>query len=418
MKYSDELRLRSITYTVNINKIDNKDYQLIVEKNINKIRSYLTSKGVFVRTTRINIIKLRYEDLVEAHYFINKVKALSNFCNSIGIRWFNISFDLLDLNKKQIKTIRAICLKVLTNYENAFINLIVSDNSNVNPYAALSASELIIDVSKINDNGFDNFRLGVSLNPNNGTPFFPFSYSDKEHSFSFAVEMTEIILNNLNNNIIHKKLDDLKLFLIDAIAPEVKRIDNIGLNISKKNKLKFWGQDLSLAPYPDEKVSVIKVLKLIGLDDIGSSGTLFFTAYLTDFIKKLILKTKIRHTGFNGVMYSLLEDHLMAEANNKKLISVDKIISYSTLCGCGLDMVPVPGNLIIEELASIILDVSSIAISLNKPLGVRVLPIQNKFMNEFTEYDMDFLTNTRIMKLKNLSINSAFLSNSINYEIK
>lgn len=69
-------------------------------------------------------------------------------------------------------------------------------------------------------------------------------------------------------------------------------------------------------------------------------------------------------------------------------------------------MVPIPGNILIEELASIILDVAAVAIKLKKPLGVRVLPIPNKEENEFTSFDMDFLTNTRILKLKNLSLNS------------
>ena len=107
--------------------------------------------------------------------------------------------------------------------------------------------------------------------------------------------------------------------------------------------------------------------------------------------------------GFNGVMYSLLEDHLMCLANDKKLLSIDKIIGYSVLCGCGVDMIPIPGNMIVEEAASIILDVGAIASKLNKPLGVRMLPIPNKETNEYTEFDMDFLTNTRVMDLKNMS---------------
>ena len=172
-----------------------------------------------------------------------------------------------------------------------------------------------------------------------------------------------------------------------------------------KNNLdiNYGGQDLSLAPYPEDKVSVIEVLHLLGVDDIGANSTLFFTSYLTGIIKSLTIENNVKASGFNGVMYSLLEDHLMCAANDKKLLSIDRIIGYSTLCGCGLDMVPLPGNLLAEELGSIILDVAATASRLNKPLGVRVLPIPNKETNEFTEFDMDFLTNTKVMSIKNLS---------------
>ena len=102
----------------------------------------------------------------------------------------------------------------------------------------------------------------------------------------------------------------------------------------------------------------------------------------------------------------------MCKSNDKKLLSIDKIIGYSTLCGCGLDMVPVPGNLLVEELASIVLDIAATASKLNKPLGFRVLPIPNKQSNEFTEFDMDFLTNTRVMDFKQLSLSNTLFDSS------
>ena len=42
-----------------------------------------------------------------------------------------------------------------------------------------------------------------------------------------------------------------------------------------------------------------------------------------------------------------------------------------------------------------------------KPLGIRLIPIKGKLPNERTEFEMDFLTNTRILGLQNeyLSLN-------------
>ena len=58
-----------------------------------------------------------------------------------------------------------------------------------------------------------------------------------------------------------------------------------------------------------------------------------------------------------------------------------------------------------EEIESIILDIASISSRLNKQLGVRLLPIPNKVENEFlTEFDMDFISNTRILDIKTLHL--------------
>ena len=53
-------------------------------------------------------------------------------------------------------------------------------------------------------------------------------------------------------------------------------------------------------------------------------------------------------------------------------------MAFSVMCGCGIDMVPVPGDISAEEIASIMLDIAAVAIRLNKPLGVRLLPIPGK----------------------------------------
>ena len=101
-------------------------------------------------------------------------------------------------------------------------------------------------------------------------------------------------------------------------------------------------------------------------------------------------------------MYSMLEDQRLGEINSKEQnLSIDSLLAFSTMCGCGIDMVPVPGDISEQEIASIMLDISAIAIRLNKPLGVRLLPIPGKRAGEFTELDHDFLHNTRVQNLKN-----------------
>ena len=407
------LGLRSITYTIDIEKISKTEYQQKVEKDLLHIKQKFTYENIFLRTLRLNILKISPKERLDQHVFLNKIKILNEFSNKIGIRWFNISFDLLNQDEKNVINICKLGYEIVKRYSNSFINFIVGDKENVNPFAALITSKTILDISKLSFNGYDNFRVGVSLNPSNNTPFFPFSYAEKDLNFSLAVEITERFIDCIKSN---KKsisnLDQLKKIIFNDLSPFVVFLDKISNEISNEIGVNYGGQDLSLAPFPEDEISVIEILHLLGIDDIGSNGTLFYTSYLTGIIKSLTIQNNAKSAGFNGVMYSLLEDHLMCKSNNKKLLSIDKIIGYSTLCGCGLDMVPVSGNLLVEELASIVLDIAATASKLNKPLGFRVLPIPNKLSNEFTEFDMDFLTNTRVMDLKQLSLSNTLFDSS------
>jgi len=412
------LGLRSITYTIDIEKISKIEYQQRVEKDLLYIKQKFTDEKVFLRTLRLNTLKISPKERLDQHVFLNKIKILNEFSTKIGIRWFNVSFDLLNQDEKNVINIGKLGYEIIKRYSNSFINFIVGDGENVNPFAALTASKTILDISKLSFNGYDNFRVGVSLNPSNNTPFFPFSYAEKDLNFSLAVEITERFIDCIKSNTKSiSDLDQLKTIIFNDLSPFVVFLDKISNEISNEIDVNYGGQDLSLAPFPEDEISVVEILHLLGVDDIGSNGTLFFTSYLTGIIKSLTIQNNAKSAGFNGVMYSLLEDHLMCKSNNKKLLSIDKIIGYSTLCGCGLDMVPVAGNLLVEELASIVLDIASTASKLKKPLGFRVLPIPNKLTNEFTEFDMDFLTNTRVMDLKQLSISNA-LFDSTNIKLK
>ena len=410
-----KINIRSITYSIDLNKIHNQDYINLIESNLKGIISEMDQKEIFVRTIRFNVLKQTSKNTSDQFHFIRKIGLLSKVATDLGIRWFNISFDLTNETEKNIISICNIGYQILNNFKNSFVNFIVTDNNQIDAKAALYCAKTVIKVSKLSFNGFDNFRLGVSLNPNEYTPFFPFSYASNDHCFSIATEISHTV-EEVVSKYQESSFDEIRNKLITKVGMQARNVDIVAKELSTKLDASYAGLDISLAPYPDENVSVINILKLLGLEEIGANGSLFFTSFITDLLKEIIYVNQLKPAGFNGVMYSLLEDPKLCDANNKKTLNIDSFILYSSLCGCGLDMVPVPGNILEEELASIILDVSALSIKLNKPLGVRVLPIPNGSVNEYTKFDMDFLTNTRIMDIKNLGcINKVFETPSYNY---
>ena len=122
---------------------------------------------------------------------------------------------------------------------------------------------------------------------------------------------------------------------------------------------------------------------------------------LTNTLNEALTQSGIRPAGFCGVMFSLLEDAGLGTHNNFKAFSIDSLLSYCSVCGCGLDIIPIPGDTFEEEISSLILDVATMSTILKKPLGVRLPPIPLKHANEFTSFECGFLTNTRIKDVKN-----------------
>ena len=139
------------------------------------------------------------------------------------------------------------------------------------------------------------------------------------------------------------------------------------------------------------------LVERLGPEHTGQNGTLAATALLTNVLKAAVARSGVRSTGFNGVMYAPLEDRALAASNNRRHLSASKLLLFSSVCGCGVDMVPLPGDVFPEEIASLALDVATLSSVLKKPLGVRVLPIPLKAENEMTDFNHDFLVNTRVM---------------------
>ncbi len=188
---NEKMIVRSITYTINFNKLDDKSYLQYVESNLLNIKNKFIKNKIKIRTMRFNIIAI---DEFKKDELFTKIDKLSEFSKQLGLRWFNLSFNLINKLNTEINVISDIAYKILKLYDNAFINFIVAENF-INNYAVIKSSELIKKISYLNSNGIDNFRFGVSLNVKANTSFFPFSYSNKNDSFSLAIETTQKVVS-------------------------------------------------------------------------------------------------------------------------------------------------------------------------------------------------------------------------------
>lgn len=402
------MNIRSVTFGINRGELYGNRLEHYINSFLRFSNEYFAKANFKVRTNRLNLPLLNYPEEANISHIREMARIVDEICQNGSLRWFCIPVSTFGYG--DLRVIFDTLLQIINRHPSAFINLIVAKEKEISFQGILHASKFIQKVSKLSSTGYDNFRVGVSCNCQPNSPFFPFTYQEGQPGFSIALELTGIfirIIKNLKCN----DLQAIRKVIIKEIAPHLKIVEQVGCDIEKETSMKYYGTDISLAPFPGEDNSVAQLIEMLGVESFGGNGTLFITSYLTDILRTLIKETNLTGIGFNGVMFSLLEDSGVNKRNNSRRISIYSLLAYCSVCGCGIDMVPIPGDTFDEEIASLILDVAGLSCALDKPLGVRLLPVPLKRENELSDYNYDFLHNTRIKGLGNVSCSLQMFEN-------
>lgn len=174
---------------------------------------------------------------------------------------------------------------------------------------------------------------------------------------------------------------------------------------SSSPSLEYIGLDASFNPSLDDEGSVasaVEVLKEVPMG-FGGAGTIAATAAMTTAIQTRLSSKEedfnILLTGYNGLMLPLCEDQRLAELASAGQLRITDLLNVSSVCGVGIDTVPIPGNTDVDELTSLYLDVAGLAERWNKPLSCRVFPVPNKGVGDMTTFDSPFLVNSKILPI-------------------
>ena len=189
----------------------------------------------------------------------------------------------------------------------------------------------------------------------------------------------------------------------DALAPLQELCEGAATEeVWAGEKVRFLGIDTSLNPSLDPMGSVAEALEqLEEVRTFGGGGTLAAAAAVTSALQGL---GGIRTTGYCGLMLPVCEDRRLAELAAEPQASVRKLritqlLSISSVCGVGVDTVPIPGDSTEEEVAGIVLDVAGLAGRWDKPLSCRMFPHPGKAEGEETTFESPYLCNSRCFAL-------------------
>lgn len=361
------------------------------------------------RTFRLNLYPVSSTDC-------KSIEKADAFCEKEGITWFSVPIRNSNSRNKFIlgNEFEDAIYGLLESYPRAFVNLAGVENGEMDLVIPDMYVKIMKRLSKLNPDGSGAFRFGLSVNAKKDGPFFPFTESSGNLSFSLGLELTEKI-NRIAKSNRSLSLEELRDRIVLELDGQIAEIENYAVMIEELTGIIFRGFDFSLAPTLNSDGSILQLLNRLGLKGFGGGGFFFGTAYLTNILKSF--GNRHRHVGFSGVMYSPLEDKGLCAVHNKTGIRLEDLIKVSTMCGCGIDMVPVHQSANTEILKSYIYDIYAISCRLdNKPLGVRFLAFDDSLVYTAFKED-DFLTNGKILELNGNIVDDHDVSSFCFWEI-
>lgn len=259
--------------------------------------------------------------------------------------------------------------------------------------AALPIAQAMKRIAHETAEGFGNFNFAMLACVAPGTPFFPAAYHDGPGSLALGLQGAGIVQSASQTGRAAGAQEPLPLAQIselvkNALEEQAHPTVILGQALAQEHHLHFGGIDLSPAPMGED--SIIRAIEAFGYGLIGSPGTVALAAALTRALKSTSLPT----CGYCGLMLPVLEDALLGKRWEKGLVSTHELLLYSTICGTGLDTIPLPEGTDEAEIAGLLLDVATLAWRLNKPLSARLFPVPGKQAGEYTSFTSPYLTNT------------------------
>jgi len=279
--------------------------------------------------------------------------------------------------------------------QNIFFSGVMADaRFGISIPALQACAEVMCRCATITPDGFANLRFAALANVKDGSPFFPAAYHGQdEPAFSIATEAADLAVKAFGNA---RTVTDGQWTLATEIEKRARELAMIGDTLNQRFSIIFGGIDFSLAPFPSEAVSIGAAMERMGVPRAGLHGSLAAAAILTEIIER----ARFPGTGFSGLMLPVLEDAVLAQRAADGSLTVKDLLLYSAVCGTGLDTIPLPGDTSAGQMAALLLDLSALALRLDKPLTARLMPIPGKKAGDPTHFDFDYFVNSRVMALE------------------
>jgi uncharacterized protein (UPF0210 family) len=269
---------------------------------------------------------------------------------------------------------------------------ITSKKKNLLVASISAAAQAIKDIARTTEGGYGNFRFAAIANCPPHIPFYPASYHAGNPCFSIALECSDLVVRSCRNG---GDLARAAERLFHVMTCNLQKLERLARLIERDHRIRYCGIDTSPAPSLKKNESLVIAFEHVLHDRFGAPGTLSVARMMTGVLKSI----PVQRCGYCGLMLPILEDRGLARVFGEGTITLTHLLSISSVCGTGLDCVPLPGSISIEKLQAILRDVAVLACSLNKPLSARLFPLPGKKAGELTDFKSPYLMNCRLPRL-------------------
>jgi hypothetical protein len=386
-------KIRTITAFINLDPAQYKSQVADTLQMLRRAKTTFESRGYEVETIRIATQPfpeytkgMTPKEVIE---FFKEYDALSekeNFAPAIGPAM---------LNADDPESQAGLLADIIASTKHIRGSIVIAGEDGVRWRAIGAAARAIKKLEETTEHSQGNFNLGAIADVKPLSPFFTAAYhTGFGHQFAIGLESANIVTEAFRGS---TNIDDARKKLTDMLTTHVMEIERHAMRIDRETGWAYVGIDLSPAPLKDASIGAA-IENLID-QPFGSAGTLTAAGTITAAIRDI----PVKQTGYSGLMLPILEDSRLAKRWSEGRVSLSALLSYSAVCGTGLDTIPLPGDITVEQLDMILADVATLAVKWKKPLSARLLPVKGKGPGELTEFDDPFLVNAIIQPVETVS---------------
>jgi uncharacterized protein len=380
------MKIRSITCFYNPNAPDQLETMGLLAKEASR---QFSAAGWEVETTRL--VTPPFPDLLpelSVESAVQLARRLEAESASQGFSYLSLGPALPEKPASY-----ALIPSILAATQNTFATGIMASAAHGIVLPAVRACGAVIaQAASITSDGFANLRFAALANVPAHVPFFPAAYHSGERAaFALAIECADAAVTAFSEA---ASLEEGRQRLLAVLNEAGEALSRISASLARQFSVDYKGMDFSLAPFPEDCCSLAGAMERLGVPAVGLLGAVTAGAILTDTLDQ----GSWPRSGFNGLMLPVLEDSVMARRTREEL-TIKDLLLYSTVCGAGLDTVPLPGDATAEQLSALLLDVAALALRLGKPLTARLMPIPGKSAGDATEFTFGYFANGVVMAL-------------------
>jgi uncharacterized protein (UPF0210 family) len=388
-KFSEKPKIRALTAFVPLDRAHYREQIGDALGELHKLKAAFEQAGYEVQTIRIS-----------TQPFPNYTRGLSDEqtlaffrdYDALAVReGFDASIGPAMLTDGDDPHQAELLAKILAASKTLEGTVVVAGDDGVHWKAVQAAAGIMKYLEDHTPHSQGNFSFAATALVPPGTPFYPASYSaGRGHEFAIGLQSANVVAEALTTT---HDVNAAQQAIEDALGPHARAVEAVAQRMAGETGWNYLGLDLS--PAPLKEISIGAAIENFTGAPLGSSGTLTAAALITRALRAL----PVKRIGYSGLMLPVLEDSVIAKRWDEGRLSLDSLLAYSSVCGTGIDVAPLPGDVSREQLARIIGDMASLAVKLQKPLSARLLPVAGKKAGEKTEFEDPFLVNATIRPL-------------------